>query len=456
MQNCDILIKNARYLDPDMSIQKNQNIAIKDGKILAIDEGQSDYRAPETIDGRGLLWMPGLVDGHTHTSQQMLRGRLLDEKPVIWKRVNVPFENDLKVDTSTLSAEISALEMIKGGTTGFVDVGGAYAPDFAKVYDTSGLRARLTYFTNDNKFCPDNLRTTPEQAMKRLLELHDTYHEGRIQTYFAVTALTAASAEMINTVFAAAKERGIPTTVHMNEYASEIYDFIEAYGVRPFEYMDAQGLISGNFLAAHCLFLSQREIEIILEHDVRVAHCPFSNCGKGIPNTPELLARGVKVGFGTDGSAHGGMDLFKELRLFRGVMNAHHGVGDADPQVMTAKMLLNMATKGGAATLMAEDELGSIEPGKTADLIALDIDAPHLCPTQNLVNSIVESACGNDVEHSIIDGVLVMKNREVLTLDEERIMYDVRRTIGELGLFQNPDAYWGEEEEATQGSLHII
>lgn len=425
LKSCDILITNATYLDEDLCVCHAPGIAIKDGVITQIGACEG-VQAGERMDGEGLLWMPGLVDGHTHTSQQLLRGRLLDEKPVIWKRINVPFEAELTEETSELSAGVAALEMIRSGTTGFLDAGGKYVPAFAKVYAQSGLRGRLSYMTNDNPGMPAALRVEGEEALARQIELHQMLGGGLLRATFSVTALTAASEGLIRSMFSYAKEHNIPAEVHMNEYASEVYDFIGRYGLRPLEWLEREGLLSDNFTSAHCIFLSQSEIDVILEHNVHVVHCPFSNCGKGIPPTPQLLARGALVGFGSDGSAHGGLDLFKEMRLFRGVMNAHYGVQTGDPQVMTAKMLLKMATAG-SASLMDEPGLGVLKVGAPADMIALDMDAPHLYPTQNMVNTVVESACGNDVVHTVVNGRLLMKNREVLTLDTEKIMAQARR-----------------------------
>lgn len=422
MNHFDILLKDTRYLDRDLNI-KTASVAIRDGRITAFNPDES--KADRMIDGRHLLWLPGLVDGHTHTSQQLLRGRLLDEKPVIWKRINVPFEASLTPETSRLSAELCALEMICSGTTGFLDAGGKYVPEFADVYKASGLRGRLSYMTNDNSAMPDALRADPHQALARQLSLIEELGGSILEPVFSVTALTAASKGLIQEIFAEAKTRGIATSVHMNEYQSEVIDFIERYGMRPFEWLDAEDLLSHRFTAAHCLFLSAHEIKIMSEKRVRVIHCPFSNCGKGIPPTPQLLTAGISVGFGSDGSGHGGVDLFREMRLFRGVMNVHWGQMTAEPAVMPAKTLISMATKGGAAILDV-DGLGVIEESAPADLIAINVDQPHLFPTHDLVNSVVESASGADVTHMIVDGKLIMKDKEILTLDEARIMHDAR------------------------------
>lgn len=418
---CDLLLTNARYLSPDLSVVSGKSIAVRDGRILDIaDQDACPYQADTVLDGGSLLWMPGLVDGHLHTSQQLLRGRLLDEKPVIWKRVNVPFESRLDEESSRLSAQLAAMEMISCGTTGFVDAGGKYPEIYAGVYQAAGLRGRLSVMTNDNPFCPESLRAPSVSAAVERLRSMGKSLTGLLKPIYSVTTPTAVSEELLRAVFQAAAEDGVPVETHMNEYASEVTDFIERYGQRPFVWLEREGLLSAPMTAAHCIFLSQEEIEIMARRQIRAVHCPFSNCGKGVPPTPQLLAAGISAGLGTDGSAHGGLDLFREMRLFRGVMNVTRGVGTADSSIMPAETLLAMAARGGAAALM-EPRLGLIQAGAPADLIAVDTDAPHLWPTQNLVHTLVESASGADVRHSIVNGKLLMRNRELLTIDTERV-----------------------------------
>ena len=431
--HCDILLTGARYLAPDMTVVSGKTIAISNGRILEItDSAARNYQADTVLSGKHLLWMPGLVDGHIHTSQQLLRGRLLDEKPVIWKRVNVPFESRLDPEMSRLSAQLAAVEMISCGTTGFVDAGGKYPEVFAEVYDRAGLRGRLTVMTNDNPNAPDSLRASSvPEAVARLRAMKGAL-SGRLAPIYSVTTPTVVSEELLRAVFEAAAEDGVPVETHMNEYASEVTEFLERYGCRPFTWLEREGLLAAPMVAPHCIFLAQEEIEVLTRRRIRVVHCPFSNCGKGVPPTPQLLRAGIPVGFGTDGSAHGGLDLFREMRLFRGVMNVTCGIAEANSSVMPAETLLKMATQGGAAALF-QPGLGTIEPGAAADLIAIDTDAPHLWPTQNLVHSLVESASGADVRHSIVDGVLLMKDRELLTLDRERI-----RREAELLFEKNP------------------
>lgn len=431
MKGCDILIKNGRVLKPDMTVASDQFIAIKDSEIVETGDGEGQYTAKTVLDDSRILWMPGLTDGHVHTSQQFLKGRLLDEKPVIWKRINVPFEASLTEETMALSARLAGAEMIKNGTTSFVDAGGPHVEAAVEEYLRMGLRGALTWQTTDGAKVPDSLRVETKEGLPRLERLYRNYHGkgGLIQVYYSVTSLTACTEELFRSVLLAAKEKGIAAECHMNEYASEVMDFLERYQMRPFEYLEQTGVLPDQFVAAHCIMLSESEIEIMEKHKVRVVHCPFSNCGKGVPQTPRLLSAGIPVAFGSDGAGHGGLDLFREIRAFRCVMNVTHGIAAGNPQIMPAKTLLSMAVNGGAKTLMTEN-LGRIEEGCLADLIGINLDQPHLTGTGNLVNSLVESVSGADVCHSVIHGKLVMKNRELLTIDEEKVMHETRKKMG--------------------------
>lgn len=442
MKDCDILIKNGRILKPDMTVASNEFIAIKDSEIVETGSGEGQYRAGTVIDDSHILWMPGLTDAHLHTSQQFLKGSLLDEKPVIWKRINVPFEASLTEETMALSARLAGAEMIKNGTTSFVDAGGPHVEAAAEEYLKMGMRGALTWQTTDGAKVPDSLRVETKEGLPRLERLYRDYHGkgGLIQVYYSVTSLTACTKELFQSILLAAKEKGIAAECHMNEYASEIMDFMERYQMRPFEYLEQIGALPERFVAAHCIMLSEEEIEIMAKHKVRAVHCPFSNCGKGVPQTPRLLGAGIPVAFGSDGAGHGGLDLFREMRTFRCVMNATHGIATGNPQIMPAKTLLSMAVEGGAKALMT-DNLGKIEAGCLADLIGINLDQPHLTGTGSLVNSLVESVSGADVRHSVIHGKLVMKDRELLTVDEEKVLYEVGKVMGGHPFFGKAESW---------------
>lgn len=428
--NCDILLHNTTILDRDICARSGKSIAIAGGRILGIAdaaEALSLYEAAEIADGSHLLWMPGLTDGHMHTGQQLLRGRILDALPMIWTRIMLPFESTLTPERMELSAGLAALEMIRSGTTAFVDAGSYHMDAAAAVYERSGLRGVLSCSTMDDQKLPDSIRQTAAEAVASTDALYDTWHgRGRLKVYYSLRSLISCSEQLIRDTFARAKERSAMVQAHMNEYPNEINFHLERYQKRPYEYLDSLGVLDGNFIGAHSLLLSENEMDIMKERGVKAAHCPFSNCGKGAPKTPALLKRKIPVGFGTDGTAHGGMSLWNEMKIFRSVMNVTHGISESNPVIMPAETILDMALRGGASLIGEEHTLGAVSEGYTADLISIRIDQPHLL-TGNLVHTLVESVNAGDVNDMIVGGSWVMRSRSVLTLDEEKIMNEARQ-----------------------------
>lgn len=470
MRICDTAILNAHG-----EIEFHKEIVIRGGRIAAISDvrsgdtksrevageapGQNAERErEEVIDGRHLLFLPGLIDSHMHTGQQLLRGQVLDAKPMIWTRIMLPFESALTPEKMRLSAELAALEMIKSGTAGFVDAGSYYMEDAAEIYARSGLRGVLSVSTMDQPGLPERIADTAQSAVERTDRLYefvrdlmrenpgtektagevrkpgtekstgedghtDTSGNDRLKVYYSLRSLMSCSPELISLVRDRAHERNAFVQAHMNEYAGEVNAVMTKEQLRPYEYLAKMGVLGSRFLGAHSLLVSEREMELLKQYDVKICHCPFSNCGKAVPQTPSLLAKGISVGLGTDGTAHGGMSLWNEMKIFRSVMNIFHGVALSEPAIMPAKTILKMVLEGGAAALGEEGACGRIEEGYRADLIGINLDQPHIFPSGNLVNTLVESVNANDVTHMIVDGKLVMKNREVLTLDEEKIMY---------------------------------
>lgn len=429
----DLYIKNTSILNGSYEIEKDRAIGISDGKIEYIGENLENITARQKLDGRGKLWMPGLTDGHMHTGQQLLRGKVLDELPMIWTRIMLPFESGLTPELMEASAGIAALEMIKSGSTGFVDAGSYFMENAATVYVKSGLRGALSYSTMDTGKLPDNIRDTTQSAVEKTDALFDRFHgEGNLQVYYSLRSLISCSRQLMEKAFDRAAQKGTMIQAHMNEYPGEINFFLERYQMRPLEFLDSLHVLDKNFISAHSLLLSDEEIEIMADKGVKVVHCPFSNCGKGAPKTPTLLRRGVDVAFGTDGTAHGGMSLFNEMKIFRSVMNVCYGSKDSNPRIMPAKTILKMAMEGGARILNMTGRSGRLEVGYAADLISINLLQPHLYPTNNLTNTILESVNAGDVSDMVVAGKILMKNREVLSLDEEKIMYEAARKIETL------------------------
>lgn len=437
-QTCDLIIQNCSILTKDYTILENQSIAICEGKIVAIEDAftlANTYTASSIRDGAHKLYMPGLVDAHMHTNQQLLRGRIMDELPMIWTRIMLPYESSLTSDTVELSAQLAALEMIKSGTTAFADAGGSFMDTAATVYLQSGLRGVLTYSTMDQGNVPDTMKTSTKEATRRTKALYDAYHlknDGLLQVFFSLRSILSCSPELIQETFGIASELDTGVHAHMNEYGNEVNYCLEHFKMRPLEYLESLGVLGPHFLSAHSLMLSEAEKSILAQYNIKVAHCPFSNCGKAVPPTPSLLEKGITVALGTDGTAHGGMSLWNEMKIFRSVMNVTHGIQTSNPVIMPAKTLLHMATQGGSEAIKQSHHTGQLTVGYKADLIGINIDQPHLYPTHNLVNTLVESVNANDVVDMIVNGKLIMKGRHVLTLDEERILYHAKKYFSAL------------------------
>ena len=422
----DLLIRNSDYLDPEFELSEGKSILIRDGKIEAVDTAEhleEKYTWKEEMDGSGCIYMPGLVDSHMHTGQQLLRGNVLDEMPMIWTRIMLPYESTLTPERMRLSARMAAVEMIHAGTTGFIDAGSYFMAEAAGVYAQSGLRGALSYSTMDQKGLPASIAMDAETAIQKTDELYKEFHgQGNLKVYYSLRSLISCSEELIRMVAERAAERHTMLQVHMNEYPGEINFYMERKQMRPYEYLDSLGVLGPDFLGAHSLLLSEREISLLSERGVKVCHCPFSNCGKAAPRTPELLERNITVGLGTDGAAHGGLSLFQEMKIFRSVMNLTWGVPLAEPAVMPAKTILAMATRGGQACLGGDPGRdGKIFPGARADLIGIDKRRIYMAVYGHIANTILESVGSGDVRDSVCGGKILMKDYQIQTLDEEKI-----------------------------------
>lgn len=431
----DLMITDAAVLFPDGKVRGGQTVEVKDGIIKDVHPfGSEDLEkeAGERLSGSGKLLMPGLADCHMHTGQQLLKGRVLDALPMIWTRIMLPFESTLTEEKMELSASLAALEMIKSGTTAFVDAGSYHMEAAAEVYVRSGLRGLISASTMDEKGLPASIAQNADEAVAQTDRLYDAYDgRGNLKVAYSLRSLISCSDELNMKAAERAKERGAKLQAHMNEYAGEVNYFLTNKRMRPFEYLDSAGILDEDFIAAHCILLSEREKEILAERSVKVCHCPFSNCGKGAPDTPSLREKGICVGLGTDGAAHGGLSLWNEMKIFRSVMNVEYGSRLNEPAVMPAEYILRMATENGYR-LMGEDG-GRIEAGRKADFITIGMMQPHLYPTGNPVNTLLECVTAADVCDSIVNGKILMKDRKVLTLDEERILAEAAEYMEKAG-----------------------
>lgn len=372
------------------------------------------------MDGRDFWYMPGLVDTHTHIGQQLLKGKVLDARPIIWTRIMLPFESTLDAETMRLNAELCALEMIQSGTVGFVDAGSYFMEEALDVMQQSGLVGSMTTSTMDDPALPESIRMSAEEAIAATTRLWEKTENDRIRVNYSLRALNNCSDELIVRAFEEAKKHNTKVVAHMNEYAMEVKGIVTRSGKTPYVFLNDLVELNENFLGAHSLVLTDEEKEIIEKHHISICHCPFSNSGKAIPDTPELLERGINIGLGTDGAAHGGLSLWNEMKIFRCLMNIFHGVPTNNYAVMPATQLLTMATVNGNRIL--GENAGEIRMGQKANLIGIKANSASLLPTGNIVNTLLECVNAPDVDTMIVRGKVLMQNREVKTLDQEAIL----------------------------------
>ncbi len=422
-QEVDLLIKNTMILPvvPRGLVIKRGFIAIYDGKIEDFGpmEKMPNFIAKEVLIRERTCALPGLINTHTHAPMTLLRGvgdgLSLDRwlKEAIWPREARLTEEDIY-----WGAMLACLEMIRSGTTCFVDM---YLREdaVARAVLDAGLRAFLSYGMID--LASEEKR---EQELRITREFVEKWHGasgGRIRCMIAPHAPYTCSKELLLASKAMADEMNVMLNIHLSETKAEVQKIKELVGMRPVEYLNSLRFLGPNVLAAHCVWLTDEEIRTLAQTGVSVSHCPSSNAklGSGIAPVKELISKGVNVSIGTDGCAsNDDLDMFEEMRLACFLQR----VRLLDPTAIKALDAIEMATIKAAYALKMEKEIGSIEKGKRADIILVNLNTPRLSPLNDVVSNLVFSASGNNVNDVIINGRLLMKNRKILRVDEEKVL----------------------------------
>lgn len=397
------------------------NLFIEDDKIVQVGgDAPKDWQADVKIDGRGKLYMPGLVNTHGHTPMSLLRGFADDLALQTWLQDYMwPMEAKYTERDIRYGSLLSIVEMLKGGTTTFVDMYD-HTDTIAEAVEMSGIRGTLTRGVI-------GLCSEEEQAAKlaNAVRFAKQWHgkaDGRIRTMLSPHAPYTCPPSLIEKFVQASIDLDLPIHTHMSETIAEVEQNVKDYGTRPTFHLQKLGVFDRPCLLAHAVHLTDEEIAVLAEHDVRVSHNPGSNLklASGIARVPELLQAGVKVSLGTDSSAsNNNLDMFEEIRLAALI---HKGVTN-DPTVIPAMTALYMGTIYGAQSIWLDD-VGQLAAGYKADIIAIDIDQPHLVPHSDLASHIVYSASQHDVTDVWVDGKQLVKNRECTILDEEQIRYE--------------------------------
>ncbi len=426
-----ILIKNALILNPNTDFNnQTQDILIKNDKIAEISKEITDENVDKIIDAEGKILLPGLINTHTHLSMTLFRGLADDLSLDEWLNDNIwPIEANLNGDYCYIGALLGVIELIKSGTTTFSDMY-FYMEDVAKAVEESGIRAVLSYGMID--FDDEEKRKAELEENLKLIQKCNNTADGRIKVFFGPHSPYTASEELLKKVRSLADENNIGIHIHVSETQKEIEDVTSQKGLRPFEYLDSIGFLGPDVVCAHCVWLNENEINIIKEKNVKISHNPCSNMklASGIAPISTLLDNDICVGIGTDGaSSNNNLDLIEELKI----ASLLQKVSTLNPKVLTSDDALAMGTINGARALGLDDEIGTIEVGKKADLILIDTNNANMVPdSSNLSSNIIYSANGSNVDTTICNGQILMENRKLTTLNEEEIYEKAKKAIVEL------------------------
>lgn len=431
-----ILIKNGTLITMDQhdSIVEG-DLLIREGRIAALS-GQ-EAKADVVIDASGCAVLPGFVQTHIHLCQTLFRGAADDLPLLDWLKKRVwPMEAAHTARSIRASANLGVAELIKGGTTCALTMETVnHTEEVFKVINETGFRAIVGKCMMDKgDDVPNELHEETETSIAESLRLLQTWHgkaEGRIRYCFAPRFALSCTKKLLERVGTLAHDRGVMIHTHASENRNECAIVENQTGLRNVIYLDSVGISGQHVVLAHCVHLDEAEFQTLLQTKTNVAHCPSSNLklGSGIAEISKMLDRGISVSLGADGAAcNNRLDMFTEMRSMALLQKALYG-----PEVLPAKQALSVATLGGARALGLESDIGSLEAGKRADVIVVNLNSLHSMPhAKDLVSALVYSGQASDVESVVIDGKIVMKDRKLLTVDEESVIAEAVREGDEL------------------------
>jgi len=413
---------------------ENATIVVRGDRIVEIAEGRcSGVHGGELIDAGRCLVMPGLVNAHGHTAMTLFRG-FADDLPLkewLFTKIFPAESSFLNPDSVYWGALLGCVEMIASGTTTVSD-GYFYQDSTAQAFQRAGLRALLAQgvidFPAPGVPDPKENLTAGRAFMEKWSGASDLIRPG----LFCHSLSTCSEATMRGAMQLSEKFDS-PLQIHLSETEGEVMEIATRTGKRPVFYLDSLHLMTERLIAVHGVHLSDEEMDIIGRRGVGVVHCPESNMklASGVARVQRMIELGISVAIGTDGAAsNNNLDLFRE-------MDAAAKLGKVyalDPTCTGAAVVLKMATRWGAGILGLEKEIGTIEVGKKADIIVVDLQRPHMVPLYHPMSTLVYSANGGDVKDVIVNGKILMKDRRILHLDTEEIMWKVRELSNAISI----------------------
>ncbi|MER6186537.1 amidohydrolase [Streptomyces sp. NPDC001652] len=428
----DLLIHGGDVLtvDDEGTVVRGGAVAVHEGEILAVgpaDELRARLPATESIDAAGCLVLPGLVNTHTHLAMTLLRGRADDVTLQGFLERVLKWEAELLTPQNVAAAvRLAVVESVRAGVTSALDMYWFHEAAEQAARE-AGWRLHTGPTFMDVPGPPDGIAYEDRlDWARRDLEARGTARPGTRPVLFAHSTYTL-SPDQLTEVFALAREFGALLHIHASENATEVATVEVKYGRRPVELLDSLGLLGPDVLLAHAVDLTGREVAALARTGTSVAHCPVSNLklGCGIAPVPRLLSAGVTVGLGTDGAVSS--NTLDVLGAVRQAALVHKAGGD--PTAVGAEQAVRMATIEGARALGLGERLGSLEAGKRADLVVLDLDAPHLRPVHDPWSTLAYAAHSADVRDTVVDGRVLLRDRVLTTLDERTVIADLEDLV---------------------------
>ena len=421
-------------MDGDGKVIADGAVAVDGGLIIAMgtaDEINSRYTANGHLSGDNRIVMPGLINGHSHAAMTLLRG-VADDLALLDWLTNYIFPAEVEfVDAEfvRIGTELACWEMIRGGTTTFVDM--YYYPDVvAQVVESCGLRAFVSATVIDQR-SPDAENATDSIEKGTSFVENWKGRNSRITPIFGPHANYTLNAEQLAATRSAANDAGIPISIHMSESPFELDYSKQTYGMTSIELFESIGFLDGPTIGAHVVWPTEEEITILAERNVGVIHNPSSNMklASGISPVTDMLNAGVLVGLGTDGAAsNNDLDMWEEMRLAAFLQK----IDKMNPEVLSANTVLRMATSGGAEAVGLKGKVGALGVGMQADVIQVSFDDVHFVPTFDVISHLVYVADEQDVASVTVDGKLLMRDGEFLTIDTARVATEARELAGRI------------------------
>lgn len=413
------------------------DLLIENNKIVKMAPHLDDH-ADQEIDGQGKTLLPGFIQTHIHLCQTLFRGRADDMELMDWLRKRIwPLEAAHDEESIFYSALLGIGELISSGTTTICDMETVHHTDSAfQAMAQSGLRVISGKVMMDHGTdVPEPLQEDTDESLQKsvdLLEKWNGFGGGRIQYAFCPRFVVSCTERLLTEVRDLSAQYHVKVHTHASENRGEISLVEQERGMRNIVYLDHIGLANPRLILAHCVWLSEEEKQILYKRGVKVTHCPGSNLklSSGIAEIPDLMNRHIHVGLGADGApCNNNLDMFQEMRLAALIQKVPHG-----PTVMDARTVLRMATMGGAEVLGMAKEIGSLEVGKKADMVLLDLEDYHTFPSYDVdvYSRVVYSATRSNVDTVIIDGSIVLANRRVKTIDRSIVLRESDRSIKRL------------------------